>query len=71
MRVLLAPSTLEEMEAIQSAHLKSILIELGEMFDHVVVDAWPFLYPLTLAILDEADTIKGGGWSVVKECHCG
>lgn len=57
LRVLLAPSRLEEVEAIQPAHLKPILIKLREMFAHVVVDAWPFLSSLTLSILDEADAI--------------
>ena len=57
LEVLLAPSKLEEMEVIQPAHLKGILTKLQEMFDYVVVDAWPFLNSLTLAVLDQAHTI--------------
>jgi pilus assembly protein CpaE len=34
-----------------------ILKKLQETFDHVVVDTWPFLSPLTLAVLDKADAI--------------
>jgi pilus assembly protein CpaE len=55
--VLLAPSENGEAEMPEPTHPGPILKKLQEMFDDVVVDAWPFLNPLTLAILDEADAI--------------
>jgi pilus assembly protein CpaE len=57
LKVLLAPSGGGRLEMPEPTHPGPILKSLREMFDHVVVDAWPFLNPLTLAILDEAHAI--------------
>jgi pilus assembly protein CpaE len=57
LEVLLAPSENGEAEMPQASQPGPILSTLREMFDHVVVDCWPFLNPVTLAMLDEADAI--------------
>ncbi len=57
LQVLLAPSEHHEPVMPEPAHAESLLTKLREMFDQIVVDVWPFLNPVTLAILDEADVI--------------
>jgi pilus assembly protein CpaE len=57
LQVLRAPSELGQMEAIHPAHPGPTVTMLQEMFDHVVVDAWPFLDTLALALLDVADVV--------------
>jgi len=56
-RVLLAPSRLEEAGAIYPEAIEQVLVALRQHFDYVVVDAWSFLDDITLAILDMADRI--------------
>lgn len=56
-RLLLAPSTPQEAETVESDHLRSALSLLLRMFDYVVVDTRPGFDDAMLTVMDAADRI--------------
>ncbi len=56
-KALLAPGRPEMADAVTAEHIKSILSEMREMFDFVVVDTTRTLKDDTLVVLDAADRI--------------
>jgi pilus assembly protein CpaE len=55
--VILAPPTPETAELITATYLRGVLERLRRTHDLVVVDAWPWVNDLTLAVLDVSDVI--------------
>jgi pilus assembly protein CpaE len=56
-KVLLAPSRLEDSDIVTPECMEAVLVQLLKMFDYVVVDTKGFLYDLMLKILDISDRI--------------
>src|SRR5919202_1514308 len=56
-RVLLAPPTPQDAEAVSADHLRAVLARLVTMFDYIFVDTRPSFEETQLVLLDASDTV--------------
>jgi pilus assembly protein CpaE len=56
-RALLAPPRPEMADLLTSDHIKTIMEELRNSFDYIIVDTWTALHDLVLQVLDTSDRI--------------